>query len=325
MEIYHCSLKRGITRTKEFEKKGLAQYAVNVGTRCGHQCRYCSTPSLMRMHSSFKEVGKSPFAEGYALVDPGASDRVRRDARRLRDRGLVQLCTIVDAWAPEAHTLGLGHRCLEAILSEPGWTVRVLTKNAAVMKDFDVMEKHKDRVLVGLSITGTPDQEEVLKVIEPHASPIGERMAALREAHARGLRAYGMLCPILPGIADSSEQIDELVGFASENGAEEIFAEAVNPRGRGLILTQRALAEHGYHQQAEAIGAVRNRVRWSRYVVDLIQHLQGSVRRFYDINKLRFLLYPGGLTSEDLARVREDDAGVIWLGKNATEVRRQTT
>jgi DNA repair photolyase len=164
-----------------------------------------------------------------------------------------------------------------------------------VTKDFDVMEKHRDRVLVGLSITGTPAQEAVLKVIEPYASPIRERMAALREAHARGLRTYGMLCPILPGIADSAEQIDELVRFACECGAEEIFAEAVNPRGRGLVLTQKALAEHGYGRQAEAIGAVRNRVCWSRYVVDLIRHLQGSVRRFYDINKLRFLLYPGGL------------------------------
>jgi hypothetical protein len=35
MEVHYCSLKRGITRTEEFEKKGLAAYAVNVGTRCG--------------------------------------------------------------------------------------------------------------------------------------------------------------------------------------------------------------------------------------------------------------------------------------------------
>ena len=315
MEIHHCSLKQGITRTKEFERKGLAAYAVNVGTRCGHQCTYCSTPSLLRMHKSFKDAGKSPFTEGYALVDPGTPDRVRREARRLRDRGLIQLCTIVDAWAPEAQALNLGRRCLEAILTEPGWKVRILTKNAAVAKDFDLIEKHKDRVLVGLSITGTPDQQEVLQAIEPYASSIQERMVALREAHARGLRTYGMLCPILPGVADTTQQIDELVRFACECGAEEIFAEAVNPRGRGLILTQKTLAEHGYHEQAQAVGAVRKKVNWSRYVVALIQHLQDSVRRFYDTSKLRFLLYPGGLTSEDLAQLKQDDAGIVWLGK----------
>jgi DNA repair photolyase len=315
MEVHHCSLKQGITRTREFERKGLAAYAVNVGTRCSHQCTYCSTPSLMRMHRSFQDAGKSPFVEGYALIDPGTPDRVRRDARRLRDRGLIQLCTIVDAWAPEAQALDLGRRCLEAILAEPGWKVRILTKNAAVVKDFDLIEKHKDRVLVGLSLTGTPDQEEVLKAIEPYASPVRERMAALCEGHARGLRTYGMLCPILPAVADRPEQIDELVRFACDCGAEEIFAEAVNPRGRGLILTQKALAEHGHYEQAQAVGAVRNRAQWSRYVVALIQHFQSSVRRFYDTSKLRFLLYPSGLTPEDLAAVRQDDAGIVWLGK----------
>jgi DNA repair photolyase len=228
---------------------------------------------------------------------------------------MIQLCTIVDAWAPEAQELDLGRRCLAAILAEPGWTVRILTKNAAVANDYDLIEEYRDRVLVGLSITGTPDQEEVLKAIEPYASPIRERMAALWEAHARGLRTYGMLCPILPGIADSPEQIDELVSFACECGAEEIFTEAVNPRGRGLILTQKALAEHGHHEQAEAVSAVRNKAQWSRYVADLIRHIQHSVRRFHDLSKLRFLLYPDGLTPSDVATIRRDDAGVVWLGK----------
>jgi len=318
MEVYDCSLKGGITRTKEFERKKLAEYAVNIGTRCGHQCAYCSTPSLVRMHNSFRHIGKSAFAQGYALVDPDVSKRVKRDARRLRRRGPIQLCTISDAWAPEAQTLRLGRRCLEAILSEPGWTVRILTKNAAVANDFDLIERYRDRVLVGFSITGTPDQEEVLKAIEPHASPIRKRMAALRQAHAQGLRTYGMFCPILPGIADGPEQLDELISFAGECGAEEIFAEAVNPRGRGLILTQQALREQGHHQQAEAIGAIRARVRWSQYVVTLMNDLQGSVRRLYDINGLRFLLYPSGLTPDDLARIQQDDAGVVWLGKGAT-------
>jgi DNA repair photolyase len=315
MKVHHCRLKRGITRTKEFEKKGLAQYAANIGTRCGHQCTYCSTPALMRMHSSFKEAGESPFAEGYALVDPATPERIRRDARRVQNRGMIQLCTIVDAWAPEAQELDLGRHCLEAILAEPDWTVRILTKNAAVANDYDLIEKYRDRVLISLSITGTPDQEEVLKAIEPYASPIRERMAALRKAHARGLRTYGMFCPVLPGIADSPEQIDELVRFARECGAEEIFTEAVNPRGHGLILTQKALAEHGHHEQAQAFGAVRNKAQWSRYVADLIRHIQHGVRRFHDLSKLRFLLYPDSLTPSDVVAIRRDDAGVVGLGK----------
>jgi DNA repair photolyase len=48
----------GIEPSKEFEKKGLARYAVNVGTKCGHGCTYCSTGAVLRMHDSFKVAGE---------------------------------------------------------------------------------------------------------------------------------------------------------------------------------------------------------------------------------------------------------------------------
>jgi DNA repair photolyase len=176
MRIHLTTLKTGISRTPEFEKKRLASFAVNIGTKCGHDCLYCSTGALLRMHKSFKEAGENPFGHGFAIVDPSTPDRVAKDALRIRQRGMVQLCTVVDAWAPEAQEHTLGRRCLSAILSQPGWTVRVLTKNAAVMKDFDLVHQHRDRVLIGLSITATPDKSGVLSVLEPNASPIREQI-----------------------------------------------------------------------------------------------------------------------------------------------------
>jgi hypothetical protein len=102
MSIYKTKLKSGITRTKEFERKKLALFAVNIGTKCGHSCFYCSTGTLLRMHPSFKEAGQKPSDHGYAIVDPSTPERVSVDAHRIKNRGLVQLCTTVDAWAPEA-------------------------------------------------------------------------------------------------------------------------------------------------------------------------------------------------------------------------------
>lgn len=315
MKTYQTTLKSGITRTKEFEKKGLAQFSTNVGTRCGHQCLYCSTPSLLRMHSSFKQAGENPFTDGYAIVDPQTPGRVAIDARKIHHRGMVQLCTTVDAWAPEAKELDLGRKCMEAILSELGWTVRILTKNAAVLEDFDLIEEYKDRVLVGMSITSTPDKNNVISVIEPYASSIQERMVVLREAHARGFRTYAMFCPLLPGIVDSPEKIDRLIQFATEIGAEEIFAEPVNARGPGLRPTQEALQKAGLEKEATAVGNIRNGKNWSRYTANLISNIQQSIRKFHDINKLRILLYPSKLTSEDLQQIKKDGQGVIWLDK----------
>jgi DNA repair photolyase len=315
MEIYKTTLRTGITRTKEFEKKKLAQFAVNVGTRCGHQCLYCSTPALLRMHGSFKQVGKSPFDRGYAIIDPSTPERVARDAARIRRRGMVQLCTTVDAWSPEAKKYDLGLKCLEAILSQPGWTVRILTKSAAVLEDFDLIEKHKNRVLVGTSVTATPDKQDVMSIIEPYASSIQDRMNVLQQAHARGFRTYGMFCPLLPGISDSTKHVDCLVRFASEIGAEEIFVEPVNPRGRGLMLMQEALQAKGFRFEAAHIEAIRTKENWSWYATRLIRNVQSAARRLHDIRKLRLLLYPSRLEPQDGARIEQDDAGVVWLGK----------
>ena len=316
MKAFQTTLTTGITRTKEFERKQLASFAVNVGTKCGHDCLYCSTGALLRMHRSFKEAGQNPFGHGYAIVDPHTPDRVAADARRIHQRGMVQICTVVDAWAPEAQEHQLGRRCLAAVLAEPGWTVRFLTKNAAVVRDFDIIERYRDRVLVGLSLTGPAEASKILSIIEPNASPIEDRMAALREAHARGLRTYGMLCPLLPGIADAPEKIDRLVELVAQCGAEEIFVEPVNARGPALRVTQESLESHGYATEAAAIKRIRKREHWSRYVVEMIRLVQNSVQRHATLSQLRFLLYPSALLPEDVAVIRRNDAGVIWLGKD---------
>ena len=191
--------------------------------------------------------------------------------------------------------------------------MRILTKNAAVADDFDLIKKHRDRVLVGLSLTGTPDKDHVLAVVEPHASPVSERMAALKKAHKLGLRTYGMLCPLLPGIADAPAQIDQLVRFVKDCGAEEVFSEAINARGNSLTLTEQVLRDAGFLAEADSISAIRKRTVWSQYVVALFQNIQQSMRKHMTTEKLRFLLYPKGLAEKDRRAIKKDDAGVVWL------------
>jgi len=315
MRIHTTNLKTGIQKTPEFERKGLAAYSVNVGTKCGHGCTYCSSGAMLRMHPSFKQAGENPFALGYAIVDPSSAERVAIDAAKGRERGLIQLCTTVDAWSPEAQRYGLGRKCLDAILSQPGWSVRILTKNAAVMDDFDLIEKHRDHVLVGLSLTAPPAKAAIVAAVEPYASPIKERMAALAEAHRRGLRTYGMLCPLLPGISDGADEVDELVGFALDCGAEEVFVEPVNGRGPGLGITQQTLRSAGYAREADALSAVRHESEWSAYTRRLLGNVQASLKRWHSLSKLRFLLYPSRLTPEDALWIRQHASGVRWLGK----------
>jgi DNA repair photolyase len=311
--VHEYPLRTAIHRTPKFAKKGLADFSVNVGLKCAHACTYCSSASMLRCHAAFQAVGESPFKQGYAIVDPDLPDKIVADSKRLRSRGVVQLCTTVDAWCPAAQQYDLGRRCLDALLADPGWIVRILTKSTTVAQDFDLIERHRERVLVGLSLTGTHDKDAVLAVTEPNASPVSQRMQVLREAHDRGLRTYGMLCPLLPGVADSPEQVEELVAFLRDCGAEEVFAEAVNPRGPGLKNTQEALQQAGFDQEAEAVAAIRRAATWSTYAATLIRNLQEELRRHEMIEKLRFLLYPKGLQPADRANIEAEATGVVWL------------
>ena len=314
MRIHPWQMTTGITRTPEFQRKLLADYSVNCGLKCGHDCLYCSTGAVMRRHKAFKQLGENPFGHGYAIVDPSTPERVARDAKRIKDRGRIMLCSLVDAWSPEAQEYDIGRRCLRAILNESGWTVRVLTKNSAVTKEFDLIKRYHSRVLVGLSITATPEKAAIMKIIEPNASSIQERMLALAEASARALRTYAMLCPLLPGIADSPKQIDQLVQFAADRQVEEIFVEPVNPRGSGLRDCQQALELWGYPKEAEALKRIRNRADRSKYVLNLLHNVQRSICKYSQITKLRFLLYPSRLLPEDVNTICKDDSGIIWLG-----------
>lgn len=313
MKVHRYPLKQGIKKTPKFAEKKLADFAINIGVKCGHDCAYCSTGCMMRMHPSFKALGLNPLGRGFAVIDPNMPEKVAADAKRIRHRGTVQICTTVDAWAPEAQELRLGRRCLEPVLAYSELIARILTKNAAVKNDFDLIQKYRDRVLVGISLTGPISKEDVISAVEPYASPLSERFAVLREAHRLGLRTYAMLCPLLPGISDQPEQIAELVEFAAEIDAEEIFVEAVNPRGRGLVLTAEALKQAGHLAEAAAVDAIRQQKHWSPYVANLVKNVQAAVRKQGMLNKLRYLLYPDRLTPADRVAIAKDDAGVIWL------------
>ena len=113
--------------------------------------------------------------------------------------------------------------------------------------------------------------------------------------------------------ANAPAQIDELVQFVKDCGAEEVFSEAINARGNSLTLTEQVIREAGFLAEADSISAIRKRTVWSQYVVALFQNIQQSMRKHMTTEKLRFLLYPDALAEKDRRSIKKDDAGVVWL------------
>ena len=89
----------------------------------------------------------------------------------------------------------------------------------------------------------------------------------------------------------------------------------MNPRGRALIHTAGTLRQADYNTEAAAVDQIRHEIEWSGYVVRLVGNVQDVLRRHGVLGKLRFLLYPSGITAKDAAWIRRHGEGVVWLVK----------
>ena len=312
---YEVTLKTGVARSPEFEKKQLATHGVNVGLLCGHQCTYCSTPSLHRTHRSFGEHDTTAFEDGLVVVDPNSVERIKKDLHKLQVMDVVQLCTTTDAWSPECQELDLGRQCLEALLEGSRCQVRILTKNVAVANEFDLIVRHRDRVQLGLSITAAPAKSEIMQLVEPHASSNTERFECLLEADRRGIRTFGMVCPCLPGILDHRDDLNAVAALLKRCNAEEVFLEPVNARGSALRKTAETFEEAGLVDYADAVNRIRNRVQWSQYTRHLIEAAESAFASWHRRGQIKVLLYPSGLEGQD-RRALKSRKSVIWLRKD---------
>ena len=113
-----------------------------------------------------------------------------------------------------------------------------------------------------------------------------------------------------------AEQIDQLVRFVKDCGAEEVFSEAVNARGNSLTLTEQVLRENGFWPRPRLFRESASR-RCGRPTRRSAAWHPGSHAEAHDDEKLRFLLYPSDLTDQDCQTIRNDDAGVVWLSGKA--------
>lgn len=182
-------------KIKEVQAKGILNkskiydYCVNCYTGCEHKCAYCYASLFMRRYSGHVE----PWGE-FVDVKVNAPEVLEKQARRAK-KGVVWLSSVCDAYQPLEAKYKLTRRCLE-VLAAAEFPVTVQSKSALLLRDIDVFRRFKD-IEVGLTIATNDDR--VSKLIEPGASPVSERIAALAALKAAGIRTYAFIGPILPG------------------------------------------------------------------------------------------------------------------------------
>ncbi len=105
---------------------------------------------------------------------------------------------------------------LEVFARKTGYRLGVVTKSTLIQRDIDLLTAiaKTNSLVVHITIT-TPDAH-LARLLEPRAPRPDLRFQAVKRLREAGLRTGILCCPLLPGITDSEEAIDEMARRAAE-------------------------------------------------------------------------------------------------------------
>ena len=109
------------------------------------------------------------------------------------------------------------------LMEKYGFGVAIQTKSARILRDLDLLKSINSRTKAVAQITLTTYDESLCRLIEPNVSTTGERIAALREFQKAGIPTVVWLCPILPFLNDTEENIRGILNACINTGVKGIL------------------------------------------------------------------------------------------------------
>lgn len=170
-------------------KSKIFDYCLNPYTGCQLGCIYCYARLFMRRYSGHKEA----WGE-FVDVKVNAPLLLHKQLQRAK-RGTIWISSVCDPYQPLEKKVELTRQCLKE-LTVKQFPVNIQTKSPLVLRDMDLLLALED-VDVGFTISTA--SERISRLFEPGAPSIRERVDALGRLHARGIRTFAFVGPILPG------------------------------------------------------------------------------------------------------------------------------
>lgn len=161
--------------------------------------------------------------EKVVVVKVNAVERLRAELRRPSWRGeAVALGTNTDPYQRAEGRYRLTRGVVQT-LADAGNPFSVLTKGTLVTRDLDILADAAARgVCTGVSMSIPTLDEEVWRSSEPGTPHPRARMDTIARLSEAGVPTGVMLAPVLPGMSDGDEQLEEVVRAAVEAGAGHI-------------------------------------------------------------------------------------------------------
>jgi DNA repair photolyase len=228
--------------------KGMAfKWSLNPYMGCVHQCTFCYV-------RAFELRADRPYDDRY-----GQSIRVKTNivevlraqlARATWQHESVSMGAATDPYQPAEGRYRLTRGCIEA-LGSAATPFSIITRGPLIVRDADVLAEAARRAKVSVTFSVPTLDDEVWRKTEPGTAHPRQRLRALKTLVDAGVRASVGMAPLLPGISDRPELMEQVVREAREAGACGVWANLLylRPGTREHFLT--ALAED-YPEQLPA-------------------------------------------------------------------------
>lgn len=173
-------------------------YSMNPYQGCEHGCTYCYARNA---HEYW----------GYSAgIDFEQKIIVKKNAPQLLEQFLkhpkwectpISLSGNTDCYQPAEQKFRITRKLLE-VCKRYKQPVSIITKNASILKDTDILVDMAKENLVGVMMTITTFQEPLRRIMEPRTTTAAQRLKVIEQLSNNGVPTGVMMGPVIPGLND---------------------------------------------------------------------------------------------------------------------------
>ena len=208
------------------------KFSVNPYQGCEHGCIYC----YARNTHEYWGYGAGLDFEQNILVKKEAPNLLEEKLKSKNWKAeTIVLSGNTDCYQPAEKKFGITRECLKVFLNYRH-PVGIITKNALVLRDLDILKELAKDNLIAVNVSITSLSEETRRVLEPRTASIKKRLETIHLLSGNGIPVNAMLAPIIPGI--NSHEIMDMAKAVAGHGALSFGYTIVRLNGAiGAIFT----------------------------------------------------------------------------------------
>jgi DNA repair photolyase len=190
------------------------RYSINPYRGCSHGCAYC----YARPYHEYLGFNAGLDFETKILVKEKAPELFQEFlARDGWEPESIALSGVTDCYQPAERQFYLTRRCLE-VATEARQPMGIITKNALVLRDLDLLQGMATENLIHVHMSVTTLDCDLARSMEPRTSTPAARLRTIKGLSEAGVPVGVLVAPVIPGLNDS--EIPAILAAAKEAGAK---------------------------------------------------------------------------------------------------------